>query len=89
MFLSPLSLDEVIDSSETQGYVPGAIESVLKFGPKSRWSAGAIVTGSHDRSQAVATRCALLIPRRGKQTRKLALHPALPVEVVKSMLNAL
>ncbi|WP_246175268.1 hypothetical protein [Paracoccus limosus] len=79
----------MIDSPETLGYVPGQIAFVMRFGPKSRWRAGAIVDSSAERSQAVATRCALLIPRRGKRTRKLALHPALPADVVKSMLQAL
>ena len=41
-------------------------------------------TASYARS-----RCALLIPRRGKRMRKLALHPALPADVIKSMLQAL
>ncbi|MFT4015097.1 MAG: hypothetical protein QM682_17250 [Paracoccus sp. (in: a-proteobacteria)] len=79
----------MIDSIETEGYVPGEIESVMRFGPQSRWRAGAIVASSTERSQAVATRCALLIPRRGKRTRKLALHPALPADVIKSMLHAI
>ncbi len=88
MYLPPIISDSLIDSIETQGYVPGAIESVLRFGPRSRWQAGAIVASSATRSHAIATRCALLIPRTGKRTRKLALHPALPAEVVKFMLNA-
>ena len=89
MYLPPVIHEDLIDSVETQGYVPGHIESVMRFGPKSRWRAGAIVDSATERSQAVATRCALLIPRRGRRTRKLALHPALPVDVVKSMLQAL
>ncbi|MTH63495.1 hypothetical protein [Paracoccus shanxieyensis] len=89
MYLPPVINEELIDSIETEGYVPGQIESVMRFGPKSRWRAGAIVESSSERSQAVATRCALLIPRRGKRTRKLALHPALPADVIKSMLKAL
>ena len=89
MYLPPIIHAAMIDSDETEGYVPAAIESVLRFGPKSKWRAGAIVMGCAERSQAVATRCALLIPRRGKRTRKLALHPALPADVVKSMLRAI
>lgn len=88
MYLPPVISESLIDSAETEGYVPGAIESVLRFGPHSRWRAGAIVTGSEKQSHAIATRCALLIPRRGKRTRKLALHPSLPTDVVKSMLDA-
>lgn len=89
MYLPPVIHENIIDSPETQGYVPGHIEFVMSFGPKSRWRAGAIVDSATERSQAVATRCALLIPRRGKRTRKLAIHPALPADVVKSMLQAL
>lgn len=89
MHLPPIITDSMIDSAETLGYVPGQIEFVMRFGPRSRWRAGAIVDSAAERSQAVATRCALLIPRRGKRTRKLALHPALPADVVKSMLQAL
>jgi len=89
MHLPPVIHDGLIDSEDTRGYVPGLIESVLRFGPKSKWRAGAIVESSIERSQAVATRCALLIPRRGKRTHKLALHPALPADVIKSMLQAL
>jgi|GEM_PF-1252412 len=89
MHLPPIIHDALIDSDETRGYVPGLIESVMRFGPQSRWRAGAIVKSRIERSQAVATRCALLIPRRGKRTRKLALHPALPADVIKSMLQAL
>ena len=37
----------------------------------------------------MATRCAMLIPRKGKRVRMLALHPELPAEVVKFMLNAI
>ena len=81
MYLPPVIHEDLIDSVETQGYVPGHIESVMRFGPKSRWRAGAIVDSATERSQAVATRCALLIPRRGRRTRKLALHPALPAQV--------
>jgi hypothetical protein len=88
MHLPPVINETLINSSETEGYVPGAIESVLRFGPHSRWLAGAIVTGSPRHSRAIATRCALLIPRRGKRTQKLALHPLLPTDVVKSMLDA-
>lgn len=88
MYLPPIISESLIDSAETQGYVPGAIESVLRFGPHSRWRAGVIVSSSTKHSQAVATRCALLIPRRGKRTRMLALHPALPADVIKSMLDA-
>ncbi|SIP89874.1 hypothetical protein SAMN05421641_101256 [Paracoccus thiocyanatus] len=88
MHLPPIIHDALIDSAETEGYVPGTIESVLRFGPHSRWCAGVIAAGSADRSLAVATRCALLIPRKGKRMRKLALHPALPAEVIKSMLDA-
>ena len=89
MYLPPIIHDALIDSVETEGYVPGEIEHVMRFGPRSRWRAGAIVASSAERSQAVATRCALLIPRRGRRMRKLALHPALPADVVKSMLQAL
>ncbi len=89
MYLPPVIHEELIDSVETEGYVPGMIESVMRFGPQSRWRAGAIVASSTERSQAVATRCALLIPRRGKRTRMLALHPALPADVIKSMLQAI
>ena len=88
MYLPPTISDAQIDSIETEGYVPGSIESVLRFGPHSRWRAGAIVTASVKQSHAIATRCALLIPRRGRRTRKLAVHPALPVDVIKSMLDA-
>ncbi|KGJ06151.1 hypothetical protein SAMN04487972_104142 [Paracoccus halophilus] len=88
MYLPPVITDSLIDSAETEGYVPGSIESVLRFGPHSRWYAGAIVVSSERRSHAMATRCALLIPRKGKRTRMLALHPALPADVIKSMLNA-
>lgn len=89
MYLPPVIHKSLMDSAETLNYVPTEIESVLKFGPDSRWRGGAIVNSSVEQSQAVATRCALLIPRRGKKTRKLALHPALPAEVVKSMLRAI
>ena len=89
MQLPPVIHKESIDPVETRDYVPATIETILRFGPRSKWSAGAIVTGCSQRSQAVATRCALLIPRRGRQTHKLALHPLLPVEVVKSMLRAI
>ena len=89
MYLPPIINETLIDSPETEGYVPGSIESVLRFGPHSRWRAGLIVGSSAKHSNAVATRCALLIPRKGRRTRKLALHPALPAEVIKSMLNAI
>ncbi|MFC3568925.1 hypothetical protein [Paracoccus sp. TOH] len=88
MYLPPIIHDALIDSAETEGYVPGVIESVMRFGPHSRWRAGLIVKSSAARSQALATRCALLIPRKGRRTRKLAVHPALPAEVIKSMLDA-
>lgn len=88
MYLPPIISDSLIDSIETQGYVPGSIESILRFDPYSRWRAGLIVEGSETRSQAIATRCALLFPHKGKRTHKLALHPALPTDVVKFMLNA-
>lgn len=87
MYLPPIIHEALIDSAETEGWEPGSIESVIRFGPHSRWQAGAIALCS-SRSHALATRCVLLIPRRGKRTRKLALHPLLPVEVVKSMLHA-
>ena len=89
MYLPPIISDAQIDSIETEGYVPGSIESVLRFGPHSRWRGGAIVGSSATRSHAMATRCALLIPRKGKRMRMVALHPALPAEVVKFMLNAI
>ncbi|WP_347266341.1 hypothetical protein [Paracoccus sp. (in: a-proteobacteria)] len=88
MYLPPHISEALIDSAETEGYVPGSIESVLRFGPRSRWRAGLIVASS-EHSHAIATRCALLIPRKGKRTRKLALHPALPADVIKSMLDAI
>lgn len=88
MHLPPIISDSLIDSIETQGYVPGSIESILRFDPHSPWCAGVIADGSATRSHAIATRCVLLIPRKGKRTRKLALHPALPTDVVKFMLNA-
>jgi len=88
MHLPPIIHDALMDSAETRGYVPGTIESVMRFGPHSRWSAGVIALGSAKRSRAVATRCALLIPRKGRHTRKLAVHPMLPADVVKSMLGA-
>ncbi|KGJ10794.1 hypothetical protein EQ718_23410 (plasmid) [Paracoccus versutus] len=89
MYLPPIIHDALIDSAETEGYVPGAIESVMRFGPHSRWCAGVIAACSTKRSQALATRCALLIPRKGKRTLKLAVHPSLPADVIKSMLNAI
>ncbi len=89
MYLPPTISDAQIDSIETEGYVPGSIESVLRFGPHSRWRGGAIVGSSATRSHAMATHCALLIPRKGKRMRMVALHPALPAEVVKFMLNAI
>ena len=88
MYLRPTIHEALIDSAETEGYVPGAIEAVLRFGPNSRWRGGAILASSPTRSHAVATRCALLIPKRGRKTRMLALHPLLPADVVKSMLDA-
>lgn len=88
MYLPPIIHDALIDSAETEGYVPDTIESVMRFGPHSRWRAGVIVASSAKHSQALATRCALLIPRKGKRTRKLALHPSLPADVIKSMLDA-
>ncbi|MDQ7264165.1 hypothetical protein NM680_20485 [Paracoccus sp. PS-1] len=88
MYLPPIIHDALIDSAETEGYVPGTIESIMRFGPHSRWRAGAIAQ-SGEGSLALATRCALLIPRKGKRTRKLALHPALPTDVIKSMLDAI
>lgn len=88
MQLPPVIYDALIDSTETEGYVPGTIETVLRFDPMSRWCAGAIVACSSVHSQAKATRCALLIPRQGKHIQKLALHPTLPADIIKSMLNA-
>ncbi|KRW97591.1 hypothetical protein O4J55_14245 [Paracoccus sp. PXZ] len=88
MYLPPIIHDALIDSAETEGYVPGSIEIVMRFGTHSRWCAGVIVVCSAQRSRALATRCALLIPRKGKRTRKLAVHPALPADVIKSMLDA-
>ncbi len=88
MYLPPIISDAQIDSIETEGYVPGSIESVLRFGPHSRWRGGAIVGSSAKRSHAMATRCVLLIPRKGKRVRMVALHPELPADVVKFMLNA-
>lgn len=89
MQLPPVIHKQLVDSEDTLGYVPAVIESVLRFGPGSRWRAGAIVLSCTERSQAIATRCALLIPRRGRRTQKLALHPSLPTEVIKSMLQAI
>lgn len=88
MYLPPVISDALIHLIETEGYVPGAIESVLRFGPHSRWRAGVIAASSATRSHAIATRCALLIPHKGRRTRKLALHPSLPADVIKFMLNA-
>ncbi|WP_313351176.1 hypothetical protein [Paracoccus sp. (in: a-proteobacteria)] len=88
MYLPPIIHDALIDTAETDGYVPGIIESVLRFSPQSRWRAGVIVASSAQQSRAIATRCALLIPRKGNRTRKLAVHPSLPADVVKSMLDA-
>lgn len=82
------NLDEHIDSAETLGYVPGLIETVMQFDPGSSWSAGVITNCSTTQSQSTATRCAVLIPREGAQSRLLALHPALPSDVIKAMLNA-
>ena len=31
----------------------------------------------------------MLIPRKGKRVRMVALHPELPIDVVKFMLNAI
>lgn len=88
MCLPIANLNDLIDSAETLGYVPGAIETVLQFGPASDWSAGAITHGSATQSHAIATRCAVLIPRKGGPSHLLALHPALPSEVIKAMLHA-
>lgn len=87
MFLPPILHSGLTDCADTQDYVPGRIEYVMRFGPKSRWSAGAIVDCAIEKSRANATRCALLIPRRGRRMRKLALHPALPTEIIVAMLR--
>ena len=89
MYLPPIISDAQIDSIDTEGYVPGSIETVLRFGPHSRWRGGAIVASTATRSHARATRCAMLIPRKGKRVRMVALHPELPIDVVKFMLNAI
>nr|WP_010394847.1 hypothetical protein [Paracoccus sp. TRP] len=88
MYLPPLIHDALIDSAETEGYVPGAIETVMRFDLHSRWCAGVIAECCVTRSRAIATRCVLLLPPRGRRIRKLALHPVLPADVVKSMLGA-
>lgn len=88
MYLPPIIHDSLIDPTETEGWVPGSIETVLRFRPQSRWQAGIIANGS-TRSQSLATRCVMLIPRKGRRTCKLALHPQLSTDVVKSMLDAI